>query len=109
MIAYTETLIANSTGVYAGYPASTASGGGGAAPSGADNSSMSIPQETASGTFSSDMGMPSGGGGAPGGDGGMQSSALVANETFLRGGTTVNENGVVEIVSCPPSLSYVSF
>jgi hypothetical protein len=94
---------ANSTGVYAGYPASAGGGGGGGdAPGGGDNStkSMSIPAETASGTFSSDMGMPSGmPGGGDGGAGGMQSTALTANETFGRGGMATNDNGVVELVS----------
>jgi hypothetical protein len=50
------------------------------------------------------MSMPSGGDGGMGGGGGMggSSSAMVRNETFLRGGYTTGSGGVVELTTIYP-------
>lgn len=90
-------LKANATGSYAGYASSIA--GGGSQPGGNSSMSMSLP----SGSMTSSMEIPSG---APGGgDGGMPTTPLAANETFARGGMPTDDNGIVELVSsCQPVL-----
>ncbi|TFK55283.1 aromatic compound dioxygenase [Heliocybe sulcata] len=93
--AFVELWHANATGVYGGYPATL---GG---PPASDSDAAS---DSSSGSASSSASAaPTGGAGGPGGGRGG-SPAYLRNETFLRGGYTTNENGVVEIASIWPGF-----
>ncbi|KAI0793235.1 Intradiol ring-cleavage dioxygenase [Abortiporus biennis] len=99
-----EIWSANATGVYSSYSA-TLGGSPGAAPNGTMSLS-DIPSGTASVSFTDSV-LPSGSAvpsGAPGGAGGMASSALVRNETFSRGGWATNDEGIVELTTIYPGF-----
>lgn len=79
--AFVEIWAANSTGVYAAYPAQLGGGGGGPPPTESASSGTTIPS------------------GPPGGGGMGGSMGLERNETFLRGGFPTDDNGIVELTT----------
>ncbi|CCA73686.1 hypothetical protein PIIN_07639, partial [Serendipita indica DSM 11827] len=104
--AFVEIWSANAQGEYSGFgnAGTTGGGGNGTTPSGSGGPpGGSAPTQSGNdtaiptGTFSGPA--PSGSGGPSGGGGGGMSSGKANGDNFLRGGYTVDENGIVEIIA----------
>ncbi|KAF9255067.1 aromatic compound dioxygenase [Marasmius fiardii PR-910] len=94
--AFVELWNANATGVYGSYGDPAGAGtSGGMGGSGGNGSTMSVPASSMSMPMSMPSDGPSGGGG---------SSAMVRNETFLRGGYYTDSEGIVELTTIYPGF-----